>query len=297
MTADERRPAPGPDGDGRGQRVIARERPGLPRAGEPVLATLREAERASDVIRGAAEAPGRHGVPRRRPIPRRGVLIYGIVTAVLAAAYVFSPQLVVPAWALIVLSSIAAVVVGTIRNRPRRRLPWALLGAGYVTFAVGTLIALAAGRFPSPADVVFLCVSAPLVMLGLLSLTRSGARTLDRASMIDAVILTIGAGFLAWTFLINPFLHTPDLTPLEKAVSIAYPMVDVLMLAILARLGLTAARSGSVTLLMVSGASLLAADVLYGLSRLNDSWQLGGAGISAGSCSTSPAAPRRCTRR
>jgi diguanylate cyclase (GGDEF)-like protein/PAS domain S-box-containing protein len=243
-----------------------------------VLAALREAERASDVIRGVAEAPGRHGVPRRRPIPRRGVLIYGIVTAVLAAAYVFSPQLVVPAWALIVLSSIAAVVVGTIRNRPRRRLPWALLGAGYVTFAVGTLIALAAGRFPSPADVVFLCVSAPLVMLGLLSLTRSGARTLDRASMIDAVILTIGAGFLAWTFLINPFLHTPDLTPLEKAVSIAYPMVDVLMLAILARLGLTAARSGSVTLLMVSGASLLAADVLYGLNRLNDSWQLGGAG-------------------
>jgi diguanylate cyclase (GGDEF)-like protein/PAS domain S-box-containing protein len=245
-----------------------------------VLATLREAERASEVIRGAgaAEPPGRHGTPRRRPVPHRAVLIYGIATAVLAAAYTFSPQLVVPAWALIVLSSIAAVVVGTIRNRPRRRLPWALLGAGYATFAVGTLMALAAGRFPSFADVVFLCVSVPLIMLGLLSLTRSGARTLDRASMIDAVILTIGAGFLAWTFLINPFLHNPHLTPLEKAVSIAYPMVDVLTLAILARLGLTAARSRTVTLLMVSGASLLAADVLYGLSRLNDNWHLGGAG-------------------
>ena len=245
-----------------------------------MLAVLREAERASEVIRGVADAgaPPRHGTSRRRPVSKRAVLIYGFANAVLVAAYVFSPQLIVPAWALIVLSAFAAVAVGAIRNRPRRRLPWALLGAGYVTFAAGTLMALAAARFPSQADVMFLCVSVPLVMLGLLSLTRSGARVLDRASMIDAVILTIGAGFLAWTFLINPSLQNPNLTPLEKAVSVAYPMVDVLMLAILARLGLTATRGRSVTLLIVSGASLLTSDVLYGLSRLNGGWQLGGAG-------------------
>ncbi|HEY7273626.1 MAG TPA: EAL domain-containing protein [Actinoplanes sp.] len=280
MTADERPSSPGRDGEGRGQRVIPRDRAELPAGGGPALAVLREAEQASEVIReaaGAATVPARHGAPRRLVSPRT-VLIYGIATAALAVAYTVSPQLVVPAWALIVLSAIAGVVVGTIRNRPRRRLPWALLGAGYLTFAAGTLLALAAGRFPSIADVMFLCVSVPLIMLGLLSLTRSGARVLDRASMIDAVILTIGAGFLAWTFLINPFLHTPHLSPLEKAVSIAYPMVDVLMLAILARLGLTASRSRSVTLLMISGAALLTADVLYGLNRLNGGWHLGGAG-------------------
>ena len=245
-----------------------------------MLAVLREAEQASEVIRGAAEAslPPSHGEARHRPIRRAAIVAYTAVTVGLAAVYVLIPAAGLPAWALIVLSSTAAFAVGAIRNRPRRRLPWLMLAAGYLTFAIGTVMAIAAGRFPSLADVMFLCISVPLVWLGLLSLTRSGARVLDRASMIDAVILTIGAGFLAWTFLINPFLHTPDLSPLEKAVSIAYPMVDVLMLAILARLGLTATRSRSVTLLMLSGASLLTADVLYGLSRLNGAWHLGGAG-------------------
>ena len=90
---------------------------------------------------------------------------------------------------------------------------------------------------------VFLGLFFPMMLLGLLSLTRSGAAIRDRASMIDALILTAGAGFLSWTFLINPYLENPDLTALEKAISIAYPLCDVLMLAILARLAIGAARS------------------------------------------------------
>jgi len=113
------------------------------------------------------------------------------------------------------------------------------------------------------------------LLLGLLGLTRSGARISDRASVIDAVILTTGAGFLSWTFLINPFLRDPDLGAMAKSVSIAYPMVDLLMLAILARLRLTATQSRSATLLIASGAALLTADTLYGLTRLNGDWHVG----------------------
>ncbi|WP_146164006.1 putative bifunctional diguanylate cyclase/phosphodiesterase [Pseudosporangium ferrugineum] len=209
----------------------------------------------------------------------RAVWIYLAVTITSVAAYVFLPQTTLVAWLLIVLSSLVAFAVGVVRNKPRRRTPWVLLAAGYLTFAGGTVVALIAvppGQFPSVADIIFLGVSLPLLLAGLHGLTRSGARFLDRAGVLDATILTIGGGFLAWTFLINPFLQDPTLNALEKTVSIAYPLTDVLTLAILARLGLAAARNTSLVALLASGAALLTADVLYGLSRLERIWELGG---------------------
>jgi diguanylate cyclase (GGDEF)-like protein/PAS domain S-box-containing protein len=295
---DDRSPAE----DRPGQRVMARdgaetggvsgsavpERDRADPAGGPELGPLRAAEQASaamrewsgDIVAPMTSRPTVEATTGRRPPLPRGVMLgYAAGLLTLAVLYMLVRQLVVVTWALIVLSSMAAFAVGIIRNRPRRRFPWVFLAAGYLTFAGGTVVALVfvpPGQFPSRADVVFLGVSLPLFLLGLLSLTRSGARISDRASVIDAVILTTGAGFLAWTFLINPFLQNPALSTLEKAVSIAYPMSDVLILAILARLGLTAARSRSASLLIVSGVALLTSDVLYGLSRLHGDWRLGG---------------------
>ena len=51
-------------------------------------------------------------------------------------------------------------------------------------------------------------------------------------------MLTAGAGFLSWIFLISPYLQNPALTPLEKAISVAYPSYDILVLAILTRMAL-----------------------------------------------------------
>ena len=208
--------------------------------------------------------------------------VFGLWTVLLVALYLLLPALGVLTFAAVVLTNTVAIGVGIRRNRPRRRLPWVLLAGGTLAFATGTVTALVLTEvlhhtaFPSVADVVFLGVCFPMLLLGLLSLTRSGAAIRDRASMIDALILTAGAGFLSWTFLISPYLENPDLTVVEKAISIAYPLCDVLILAILARLAIGARRSPSVILLLVSGTGLLAADVMYGLSQLNGDWQMGG---------------------
>jgi diguanylate cyclase (GGDEF)-like protein/PAS domain S-box-containing protein len=253
------------------RRAIAAVDAGLRNGGGPSLAALTQVEEIS----AAYPKP-----PARGPLPIHLVLVgYGVWSALLCMTYLWVPELAAPAWFLIIASAVVALIGGLIRNEPRRYVPWLFLGAGYLTFPVGTVVALTVppGHFPSYADLVFLGVSLPLFLVGLIMLTRSGAEALDRAGMIDAVILTVGAGFLAWTFLINPNLQDPTLTAAQKAVSIGYPMTDVLILALLARLALTAARSWSVTLLLASGASLLTADVMYGLSRLNgDGWQVGG---------------------
>jgi diguanylate cyclase (GGDEF)-like protein/PAS domain S-box-containing protein len=209
-------------------------------------------------------------------------LAYIVWMATLAVVYYLLPAWHIAVWGAIGLSSTAAICVGVAKNRPRRRTPWWLMSAASLAFTAGIVTALVLSEvlkrtaFPSLADVFYLAAFCPVLLMGLLSLTRSGAAVRDRASMIDGLILTTGAGFLSLTFLINPYLLNADLTFVEKAISIAYPLYDVLILAILARLVIAVTRMWTVTLLLLSGAGLLAADVLYGLSQLNGTWQLGG---------------------
>jgi diguanylate cyclase (GGDEF)-like protein/PAS domain S-box-containing protein len=213
---------------------------------------------------------------------KRGLWIYGAWTATLTVLYVLLPEYGLPLLLAVMLTTTTAVAVGVRRNRPRRWLPWALIGGATFAFGTGSITAVVLSEvlhvtaFPSWADGIFLGVFMPMLFFGLFGLTRSGAAIRDRASMIDALILTAAAAFLSWVFLVNPYLVNPQLSALEKGISIAYPMYDVLILALFARIAIGTARSPSSTFLLISGTSLLAADVMYGLSQLNGDWQLGG---------------------
>ena len=89
--------------------------------------------------------------------------------------------------------------------------------------------------FPSFADVLYLSCY-PLYAVGLLMFIYWRTPDGDLRSLIDALTLTAGLGLLSWTFLIRPYVNNPALTGLQKTVAIAYPLGDVLMLALLARL-------------------------------------------------------------
>src|SRR5690348_11413775 len=201
-----------------------------------------------------------------------------VVLAVLLVAIPASRPLVLTTF---VLTSTAAVVIGVRRNRPRRALPWLLWGFGIFAFGAGSitaavLVALHQTAFPSVADAIFLGLCFPGQGRGSATLTRSAPALRDRASFLDALILTVGAGFLSWTFLITPYLNNPHLTGMEKAISIAYPLGDILLLGILSRIAVGGVRNTSGLLLMISGGSLLSADTLYGLSQLNGDFHSGG---------------------
>jgi hypothetical protein len=69
----------------------------------------------------------------------------------------------------------------------------------------------------------------------------------------------------------------PDLSVLERLVSIAYPLGDVLLLAVAVRLWRTGGNGAIASRLLAFGLfALLAVDTVYGLSVLNGAWQIGG---------------------
>ncbi|MEU7869274.1 EAL domain-containing protein [Dactylosporangium sp. NPDC049140] len=212
---------------------------------------------------------------------RRATWAYALCALTLAVCYLLFPAAGLLCYVGLVVSTLAAIGFGIRTHRPRRRLPWLFWAGGSLGLAAGTAAAvvqtdvLHSDRFPSVVDAISLGCTFPLLLLSLLMLSRSGAANRDWATVIDSLIFTAGAGLLAWVYLIDPYLSEPGLNAAQKAVSIAYPLCDVMLLAIMARMVLAARRSWAVALLLSSGAVLLVSDVVFSLRRLNGDWGLG----------------------
>ena len=210
-------------------------------------------------------------------ISRRHVLAgYFIWVTLLIVAYYWLPSLRAEAWGLIGLSGVAAIVAGILINRPARKAPWLLLAganlsftAGQVSFLVLTQIVKATVPFPSFADALYL-LEYPLYAAGLLIFIRWRTPHRDRRSLVDALTLTVGLALLSWIYLILPYVHNPALSWVQKSVTIAYPLGDVLVLAMLARLLVPGtARTRSVYLLTLGTVGVLVSDVSFGLIQLH----------------------------
>jgi diguanylate cyclase (GGDEF)-like protein/PAS domain S-box-containing protein len=203
--------------------------------------------------------------------------------AVATGAYFVLPEPPRYLWTLIGCLSVAAIVAGILGNRPRHALPWWLVAAGTAAFIAGdTTYDVLTGPmgiedpFPSAADVLYLC-TYPLFAAGLLLIVRARSRDRDVPALLDALIITTGLGLLAWVYLASPYVQDATLTNLEKGFSIAYPLGDVLLLAVLARLLIgSGARSQSLLLLTLGSVGLMSSDVMYGYIQLNGLWETGG---------------------
>ncbi len=162
-------------------------------------------------------------------------------------------------------------------------MAWYLLAAAELAFITGdtsynilTDLLHQDNPFPSVADLFYLS-TYPLFAAGIFLIIRARSSSRDLPSLIDAVIITTGIGLLSWVYLIVPNFQADGLDGLQRATSVAYPVGDVMILALLARLiaggGL---RFASMRLLVAGVTGLLVADGLYGLIQLNGSWQIGG---------------------
>jgi signal transduction histidine kinase len=219
----------------------------------------------------------------------RAWLAYLAAGAVVALAYYLVPATgLVPRWAAKIglynglgLSAVAAILVGVRRYRPERPLTWYLFAVGLLSYVTADVIfytyqdILHMEVFPSVADVFYLA-SYPFLMAGLLLLIRSRSPGADRASLLDALIVTVGVGMVSWVFLVAPLAHSPDLTVAARVVSMAYPIMDVLLLATFVRLLVDGGpRPPAFWILSCGVGGLLVTDTLYSWIQLTGGYHTG----------------------
>jgi HPt (histidine-containing phosphotransfer) domain-containing protein len=159
------------------------------------------------------------------------------------------------------------VLVGMRHYKPDAPGPWYLFGGGVLLNSTGILVAGILQRVynivqePMLADAFWLCLYPGLVMgLGLLVRRRTVGR--DWSTLVDTITISTGLGLLSWVFIIRPQAIDPQLHLLARATVAAYPVSDLVVLAMLVRLLIGGGgRSPSVRLIVGGLLGFLGSDI------------------------------------
>ena len=215
--------------------------------------------------------------------------IYLCAMALLSGGYALG-QFSGPAWLrsglvfnLIGGASIAALILGARRNTGRSRLPWYLFAVGQGLFVTSDVLASNYERlfghamtFPSIADPFHLAFY-PLLVAGMLLLIHERNERRDRDGLIDALIVTVALATLLWVYLIAPYADSQTKSLLTSLTSVAYPVMDILVLGVVARVAAGRHRREPAFVLLLSGAVvLLLSDAFHGLRLLDGGYDTAG---------------------
>lgn len=179
---------------------------------------------------------------------------------------------------VLVSASTAVVILAGPGRTSDAKAAWRLMGMGSLLSVGGDTLWMwfdfvtHTAPFPSVADVVYLIAYAGHAA-GLVMLARTVGRR-DTGALLDALVVAMGAGVLAWVTLITPYASDSSLGLVARIVSIAYPACDLLLLTLLLRLlfaGPTR-RHRALSLLAVSFALTLAANVGFGWTSLQGTY-------------------------
>ena len=179
------------------------------------------------------------------------------------------------------LASIIAVLVAVNHRRPTGRRYWYLLAAGNLCFVLGDgvydvyqFVLHLAVPYPSVADALYL-LGYPFVFAGVRGIARVRGG-FARESYADAAIISIGALALSWHFLMGSEAHSSGMSTFAKLVTIAYPMMDIVILfVVLQALMFGVARQPVHKLLAASLLSMLVADFIYDVLTQHSSYSTG----------------------
>ncbi|WP_249998523.1 GGDEF domain-containing protein [Actinoplanes sp. M2I2] len=183
-------------------------------------------------------------------------------------------------YSAIAFSSVVATLIGVRRHRPAHPSVWWVLALSHAIAAVGNTVygwylLHDAVVFPSPADALFFLSYVPLAGAVLaMARIRTGGR--DRGALLDSAIIATGFGLLLWTFLIRPAATATTGDTLARLTNAAYPVVDLLVLALLARLTISAgARTVSFRMLCAAMALGLFSDLSFAIASMVGATEVG----------------------
>jgi diguanylate cyclase (GGDEF)-like protein len=157
-----------------------------------------------------------------------------------------APWLLTSQWAQSATTAIfgsvtAAICVWRYRKDHVRSVAWLCIGAGIALNAWGSIVeaveehVITTTALVTPADGLYLSLYV-FVTIGLLLIVRTRYPGLGPAKLLDASVLTIGLGLLCWIYLIRPAAASAAGSDFDRIVTLAYPVGDLMLLAILARI-------------------------------------------------------------
>jgi len=172
----------------------------------------------------------------------------------------------------------AAGLACLVRSRAvaSERWAWTLLGLGVLSWAAGEIYWTAvlegdpSPPYPSPADAFYISFY-PLAYAGLALLIRARARELDWRLWTDALIAALGTAALGAAFVFDIVAERTAGASLQVATSLAYPLADIAMLALIVGvIALTGWRPGRTwSLLLLALEAQVVADIAYTLHSAN----------------------------
>ena len=177
------------------------------------------------------------------------------------------------------LASAGLILIGTAYHRPRTWPAWTALAASQLLMALGDLVFdNLTNAYPGPADFFYLAGDATLVVALALLAARSAKSGF--AAHLDALIVAFAVGIAAWPLV---FSGSFDVSSLSAAVSAAYPVADLLLLGVLARLlFLQDRRTTAYWLLVAAVVPLFIADGAYVIPALAGTYSSGTSWPDAG---------------
>jgi len=176
--------------------------------------------------------------------------------------------------AIVIAAAVACLARASLFKRERGA--WILLGLAILAWAAGEvywtwfILDNPAAPYPSPADVAYLTFY-PLAYAGLAMLVRARAHELDWRRWMDGAIAALGTAALGAAFVFDFVAGETTGTSLQVATSLAYPLGDIGMLALVVGvITLTDWRPGRTwSLLLVGLAAQVVADIAYTLQSTN----------------------------
>ncbi|NMO53907.1 GGDEF domain-containing protein [Actinoplanes sp. TBRC 11911] len=203
-----------------------------------------------------------------------------IAAAVIVASYFWVVRVGPAAGAVLIWSASGTMVAAclvTARRHPSLRPMMLVLAASGASLLFADVVfyfmALVDGEvaYPSIADIAYVAVY-PLAATALLLMVRRRTPGWDAASAIDAAIVAVSASYIIFAFVIAPTMQVNG-SNLARLVSVSYPVGDIMLTVVGARLMLGAgARSAPLRMIGVHLALKLFADIFYSITVINGSY-------------------------
>ena len=156
------------------------------------------------------------------------------------------------------LASAGAILLGTFLNRPAMWRAWVGIAVSQLLFSIGDIAFAAGAASPSPVDAIYLTGDFLLIVSMAWLVSSVGAKR-DLGSYLDASLLALVVGVCGWALLASTSMTTGPIG--ARIVAVAYPVADLVLLALLVRLVFVrGSRSPAYWLLLAAVVTLFVAD-------------------------------------